>query len=604
MARKFCALLFLLFLLSGCQSAPEPPTQAAEPSVPTLLELAEPWDDQGLLKALPYDVPMSRLYTASTGFNGKLLLWGSDDHRLDQAHLYLCVLDPVTGALLGQREFHQSAYQNPQVVGQYLYLCDHVSGQIYELDETLSTVHQWKLEPQEGRWFLGAGHTLYHLYDGRLTRQDLDTGEVCEVFTQDTNVMNVNVLDGYTCLVDYFDQEKNVFTYQILELSTGTLLECPFDALVSGMEYAGGTWLTSLYSNSSIYYLGTAEAPLRLALDSSSVCLLPQGYLLESMYDDNALRLYRPDGAFVSGCQLSETGIYYLSDDPIFTEDGTGCFLQVSSYNGDRHLLYWDLTVEVSGQDLPVEPLPQLSTMLRSLRARADALEAAYGVRILMGEECDTEFEDFAASQTTDWELLRQELDEMEAALSSYPQGFFSQLRYGSIRELQIQLVQELTPTSGQHLGGSYSAFAVDRGGYYLLVMDVGPTDEGTYYHEFSHVIDKFLEYDSWQRTDALFSESAWEALNPEWFSYTYDYQAEYYTFETHGDWFIDGYSTTYPTEDRARILEYATNSRGGWMFLERPGLQAKLQYYCACIRDAFDTTGWPEVTAWEEAIQ
>ena len=28
-----------------------------------------------------------------------------------------------------------------------------------------------------------------------------------------------------------------------------------------------------------------------------------------------------------------------------------------------------------------------------------------------------------------------------------------------------------------------------------------------------------------------------------------------------------------------------------------------KLEYLCRCIRDCFDTTGWPETTVWEQVL-
>ena len=37
--------------------------------------------------------------------------------------------------------------------------------------------------------------------------------------------------------------------------------------------------------------------------------------------------------------------------------------------------------------------------------------------------------------------------------------------------------------------------------------------------------------------------------------------------------------------------------------FTEGSPLRDKLAYYAACIRDSFDTTGWPEVTLWEEPL-
>jgi hypothetical protein len=36
----------------------------------------------------------------------------------------------------------------------------------------------------------------------------------------------------------------------------------------------------------------------------------------------------------------------------------------------------------------------------------------------------------------------------------------------------------------------------------------------------------------------------------------------------------------------------------------ENPGMAEKMRYYAACIRDCFDTEGWPETTLWEQGLQ
>jgi hypothetical protein len=50
-------------------------------------------------------------------------------------------------------------------------------------------------------------------------------------------------------------------------------------------------------------------------------------------------------------------------------------------------------------------------------------------------------------------------------------------------------------------------------------------------------------------------------------------------------------------------MMEMAMAGNSG-DFAPGSGRRAKLQYYADCIRDAFDTTGWPEVTAWEQVLQ
>ena len=123
-----------------------------------------------------------------------------------------------------------------------------------------------------------------------------------------------------------------------------------------------------------------------------------------------------------------------------------------------------------------------------------------------------------------------------------------------------------------------------------------------TYYHEFSHIIDAYLAWDASKREDALFSEETWNSLNPDWFAgYSLDYSNQQ-TLQDHTS-FIDSYSTINPTEDRARVLEYSMEEYCDGFYEDGTVLQAKLSYYCRCIRDAFDTTGWPDTVIWEQYL-
>jgi hypothetical protein len=57
----------------------------------------------------------------------------------------------------------------------------------------------------------------------------------------------------------------------------------------------------------------------------------------------------------------------------------------------------------------------------------------------------------------------------------------------------------------------------------------------------------------------------------------------------------------TYPTEDRATLMAMAMYEPAG--FDGNPGMIEKMRYYAECIRDCFDTTGWPETTIWESVL-
>ena len=58
-----------------------------------------------------------------------------------------------------------------------------------------------------------------------------------------------------------------------------------------------------------------------------------------------------------------------------------------------------------------------------------------------------------------------------------------------------------------------------------------------------------------------------------------------------------------FPTEDRAELMAEAMIGIS-WPFEPGTGCRAKLQFYSDCIRDCFNTDGWPETTHWEQALK
>ena len=134
------------------------------------------------------------------------------------------------------------------------------------------------------------------------------------------------------------------------------------------------------------------------------------------------------------------------------------------------------------------------------------------------------------------------------------------------------------------------------------MVVDTDVAVTHTYFHEFSHIIDRYLEWDAEQRPNAVFSETAWASMNPAWFDgYTQDYAVERTLWSD--DAFVDGYATISPTEDRARVLEYAMAENCQGTFEEGSILSRKLEYYCRCLRDAFATDGWADTPRWEQYL-
>ena len=610
--KRLLMILLCLLLLTGCAGSAEPtvsttePTQITtaptEPPVPWIEELGTPWDDEGALLELPLTIHNGLHYDNALAFDGDLLLWSIDDHRENTRTLELCLVELDTGKVIAEREFPFEGYVNPQVLGESIFLCDNESGAILELNHSLEAVNSWKIEPVEGNVHMGAEEKAYiYQWSGSLLVQDLATGEKSSLMEEDSYVDYFSP-NGNTASFDYFHPVTGEKETRILDLTNGQILEVGLDKDLTYITGQDGTWLCENFLDGSVFYLGNeSQEFLRADMGYDSLRLLDGKTLLRTWEDGCHISLHDLEGRSLAQAKI--TGNPYSQSCTLVIPSDTfgGYFLLIGDYGNAQRLLYWDTSKGTAGEDIVFEPIPTPEEEEARIRQRVEEIELTYGLNILVGEDCGTSFYDFSAEQVTDWDLVDNALDTLEDALEDYPAGFFPQLRYGDIRSVEIHLAGTLTATNTEYVD-TYEAFFQEEYDKHVMVVDVTMAREQTYYHEFSHIIDAFLAWDSWNREGALFSDEDWENLNPGWFSgYTWDYSWEQYVEDY--SCFIDSYSTIKPTEDRARVLEYAMAEYNEYFFEEDTVLLDKLTYYCRCIRDAFDTTGWPEDLLWEQYL-
>lgn len=608
--KRITALLLILLMLTGCgiqdlfptQPPEEQPTEPTEPERSWVEEFGEPWDEEGVLLEVPLTIPGGWYYTSVTEFDGDLLLWNVDSHLEDVSYVELCIIELDDGTVSAQRDVACQAYATPQVMGKSIYLCDSYGGKILQLNKELKTTREWETEPGNGLWYMGGNDTVYqYTEDSKFWMQTLPGGKWVPVLEGDPEIWSVGVQDD-TALIQYYHPATGEEKFAALDLNNGAIHEPDLGVPCESASYVAGNWLCHKYTTEYTYYLQEAgEGTMLISQESGNLELLEEGYLLSTPYDGEYLRLYDLDGRIISSCQISETADSSAMNF-IWNEELDGYFFQCFNYSGSSRLLFWDISQGTGGNDLTLHAIPEPSEAEAQLQQRADDLSEKYGVSILIGEECDLYYYDFEASMVNDWSRVTAALDVLEDALEEYPPGFMEQLRYGSYQSIEIQLVCDLIATGSGRSGDGYAAFVSDEWDHHLMVVDIDDTYVDTYYHEFSHIIDSFLEWDSWEREDALYSEEGWADLNPGWFDgYSHDYgvmqELEDYTS------FVDSYSTISPTEDRARVLEYAMSDYGQWTFEDAEVLTAKLDYYADCIRDAFDTTGWPNEVHWEQYL-
>lgn len=637
--KRLLALMLALLLLCSCGNGitKEYPARiaAGKSNVSSLgesrlalkrfLEGSSLVDGNDNLWLVPNETVARGRYQELQLFGDNLLLGWSG---FDTYHLQL--VDIYTGELLC--EAVQTGVQSPSLFpgDDWIGLVDAYGKTVTIYDDRLQKLNSYEFDINNDLWLLSPDcRTLYSpMWTGGLIKIDMENNERQTLMENGTEFYSVGQPDARrssTLILHYTDRSTGLYEYIAFNTADGSLTPCPFTDGSEVLAFDGTNWLVRPRTADYVYLYG--ESPLSasviqpdswyFSLDPLSGCFLQT----DNVYNDEdgsgktIFKAYHRDGTFVSCCSLNDRDAY-LNGAPLWSEVLSGWLMIVTdSTTGDSSLLFWspedsvrepDLTLQDYSDFLPVPGSGQ--AVAASLYERAAELSARSGLVINIADQCATVYDEYATDQVLDYWLIDDALDELEAAINSFPEGIFYQLTYEDIRTLEVNLTGSLYPLSLPEDGNGYSSFAafVQTGyGKNILVLDITLWGlYGSLCHEFGHMIDRKVVADSWLRDDALFSEYDWSLLNPDDFCYAYSYYyiGDEICRERYYDYFIDDYSRTWPTEDRARIIEYAMNGND-FYYEGADGLLMKLAYYSACIRDALDTTNWPDIVSWEQPL-
>ena len=324
-----------------------------------------------------------------------------------------------------------------------------------------------------------------------------------------------------------------------------------------------------------------------------------------------------------------------LMDEPIYVKEDC-LLLTLSDFYGMKHFVEWQVeksadyelvkvseyekeleqSVDISKFDNVLLMPGELSETLLPLKSEMEILEDKYDIDICIGEECAGLMNGYLVHPLTDYGLAKLAIEQLAKELEKYPENFLQQIRYDQIDEMLICLSAEIIGTNNVNLDTA-GGFKEIEGDKLFLVIDCKDEQnlKTTFHHELSHAIDEFIFYKESEKQNPVFDEEKWNQLNPHKDMYTRTYEQfgkdEYYHYtygygmsnEINEAYFVDDYSRTFPTEDRARIFENVMQDYGRFVEFEHaPNLRRKLNYYAAGIRAAFDTTGWENVF-WERYI-
>ena len=613
MKRKLVGLLCVCMLFSGCGSGSSMPLQTESPTVeslPTqihlpLLEQGIPLEESSNLLYIPNAAVESMTAPEMRLFGNGLLLSECIENTLVLNHISL-----ENGTLVKSASVSAASGTKLYIGSGEIGLCDRESGLISVLDEDFHLRRTYEVSQEGDDWYLNSElDTLYvFYYDRGLLARNLETGAELWLVDNGLRVASKGSRSTYV-IFEYTDRADQKTYTRCLNLSTATLETLPIGGVITAGIRQGETWLLQSGEAEGFYTVIKSESANCFTWADSPARLLSQKrHLLVADSSGRNLTLYETDGSFLSQCALPQNSNAVVGSDFIWSGYWEGYFF-TDFIDSSCRLMFWDVSAATEGEDLQMSPPEQTQqsqpVLESSLYERAAQLSQRFGVDIRIAEQCSLDYSHYDAYALTDPTFIRSALDILEEGLSKYPDGFFLQLPYGSIESIRIELVGGLMLKSDvtTHTDDA-GAFAQDRGSYYGIVLNGFLMSEKTLHHEFSHIIDSRLEWDSMIREDALYDEDTWLLLQPEGFYYAMSYTEipEELLHFLESRYFITEYALTYPTEDRARLMESAMGNFT-WDFEPGSGTRMKLQYYADCIRDCFDTEGWPEKTCWEQVL-
>lgn len=290
-----------------------------------------------------------------------------------------------------------------------------------------------------------------------------------------------------------------------------------------------------------------------------------------------------PDGGCLFFLTLDSAGVsnvlYRWTPEKTPTDDETSCF-------GTR---YNDREPDVEG--------------LARCRERADEIAQCYDVEIRLWQDAvSVEPSEHTLEAEYQVPLIMDCLEQLDEALACYPTGFLKKAALGTTSgTLRICLVR------GIYGSGDAGSLDVSSGLQFwdaqedaYICLQADETLEQNFHHELFHVIDSRV-------LSTCSAYDSWNTLNPEGFSYDYDYRHDQSGTDRRwldGDQraFVDTYSMSFPKEDRARIMEYAMMDGNGELF-KAPALQAKLRQLCLGIRQTFELEASAQTYPWEQYL-
>lgn len=244
----------------------------------------------------------------------------------------------------------------------------------------------------------------------------------------------------------------------------------------------------------------------------------------------------------------------------------------------DKDNLY---VIDINQLQLPIINIDEYENeVISNINTKINNIKDKYNVNIKIKDDAIIKFPDFSAEPLTKNELILESLNKIETILVKYDRSFFESFYNNGFVGLNLYLTGELTPSDYETQVANPAAYSLTFNGEYMIVIDLNqPNIEELLCHELLHNLEFNLNNQN------IYPFKNWNHYNPTGFKYNNSYTSDThdnYTLtekEKENVYFIDYYSHTYETEDRARVFERICSCEEDSIVNEYPNLYEKGVY-------------------------
>ena len=229
-------------------------------------------------------------------------------------------------------------------------------------------------------------------------------------------------------------------------------------------------------------------------------------------------------------------------------------------------------------------------------KSKIDSYELAtkmndkFDVNIFIYEKGVRYFQDFYALPSYNDDLTYDRLNKTYDILNYFNKEFFDEFNKNN-NGIEIYLTGKVAPSDLKTQIENPSAYSLVMNNTYIIAIDINTNDYSrTLCHELMHAIENnmYYLYDNKKLENKPFIN--WNQYNPKNFKYNNSYVEETndkYTISSGKDiYFIDSYSHTFQSEDRARVFEqFCTEDN---IFDKYPNIRKKAEYLKKEIIDIY----------------